>query len=186
MEDVVHYGQVVSPELFTTLLLLKKAESLDLAHHINFFTTQEMQKSAIKNILFAECHLSKNFVEKIQILNSAKLEKNNIDIFLDLKEVSKLYHSDCIRIAFLSLADPKNSYNKDIFAKWDIVIAKFRNACRYIKTTFFEKSDSISVEKIIKNLDKNIETFSAFDSWIISKLVVILEDYRQIKSPKQI
>lgn len=186
MKNIEHYGQVINYDFLTILLLLQKAEKIDLAKKIVFFTTQDMIKTSIKNILFAQYCLEKSFVEKIHILPSLKNEKNWSSFPTADIELTKSYHPDCIRIWLLALADEKTNYSSAAFDEWDHSIAKFWNACRYIKTTFFESLKTVSSKDIQQDLENNSQHFSAFDSRILSKLTTLVEEYQQLQEPKNV
>jgi len=187
MKNIEHYWQVINYDFLTTFMLLQKTERLDISNNITFSTTKSLLKTAIKNILFAQYHLNKSFIESIYIIPSIKNEKDSIELPAADLELAKNYHHDCIRIWFLSLADWEIIYKSDeIFTQRDQSIAKFWNACRYIKTTLFKWKEKIDIKKIQKDLEKNIESFSAFDSRILWKLTIIVEEYQQIKTNKNI
>ncbi|MDD3262427.1 MAG: class I tRNA ligase family protein [Candidatus Absconditabacteria bacterium] len=186
MKDIKHYGQVISYDFLTIALLLEKAQSVDIAHQINFCTTEDMLKTTVKNILFVQQYLEKPFVNKIDTLTSLKNEKNSDDFPIADVSLAKRYHPDCIRIGLLSLTDGKQLYKQGIFDDWDKSIAKFWNACRYIKTTFFNDSKNIQLKKIQQEIEKNIDKLNVFDSWILSKINILFEENQQLKSSKQV
>ncbi|AHB40961.1 hypothetical protein P148_SR1C00001G0151 [candidate division SR1 bacterium RAAC1_SR1_1] len=186
MKDIQQYQQVISYDFSTIAMLLQEAEKTDINQLLTFCSKQDALKIAIKNILFAQYNLGHSFLEAIHVLPSLKNEKDSNNLPVAELSITKSYHPDCIRVSLLSLADSEKTYDSQIFTEWDQSISKFWNACRYIKTTFFDGSKAINYKKIQQNLEKNISTFSAFDGRIISKLTKLVEEYQQLQSPKQI
>ena len=143
-----------------------------------------MAKAALKNALFVQHSIGTPFLKAIHTIPTFKKDKDNLP--LHPSEIAKSYHQDCIRIGLLSLSDDKSSFDGDLFDHRDHSIATFWNACRYIKTTFYADSKTLSLKKISQYLEKNISSSSAFHSWILSKELLLMEEYNQIQSPLQL
>lgn len=186
MDNIEQYKQVINYDFLTIALLLQKIKESGIKQKITLCTKQDIVKTTVKNILFTEHEIGTSFLEAFHILPSLKNDKESLYFPPADIALTKTYHPDCIRLWFLSLADEEKQYKPSIFTEWDQSIAKFWNACRYIKTTFFDSPKAISYKKIQQNLEKNISSFSAFDSRILSKLTSLCEEHKQIQSPKHI
>ncbi len=186
MKNISHSDQVISHEFAAVLLFLRKIQ-LSMQHEPLLFCTKENTlKTSLKNILFTEFHLGKSCLEKVIILPSLQNEKGSQDFPVADIPLSKSYYPDCIRIALLSLSGTNNPYTKDIFDTRDWEIAKFWNACRYIKTALFADKKIPSFKVLQQSLEKDIANFSAFDSWILSKFMTLWEEYQQFKNTPSI
>ncbi len=183
IHNINHYGQVINYDILTMFLFLQKT---NISDKIKFFTTEEALNTTTKNILFAESCLEKNYVEKIYVLPPLKNDKDSTNLPIADISLTKIYHPDCIRLGLLSLTDNRQKYKQEIFDEWDNAIAKFWNACRYIKTTFFCDTKKFSLKKTNQDIEKNIEQLNVFDAWILSKIAVITEEYKQLTTPKHI
>lgn len=183
MKNIHHYGQRITYDFSTTFLLLQHLQSWETKEPLIFCVKNNELKTAIKNILFAQSHLGKPFVEEFALLPSLYNEKED-QVFpvADLALV-KAYHPDCIRVTLLSLTGTNILYDPKLFDTRDWSIAKFWNACRYIKTTLFADTKIPSLKKIQQSLEKGTWDFSAFDSRILSKFTTFAEEYQQLKNP---
>lgn len=100
----------------------------------------------------------------------------------------KTQTSDNIRLFLLLISQGEYT---DIQGKLDEIhehISTFWNCCRYIKTTLIPKTSKwvFDLKTIEIQLNKKIDTFNAFDSWILSKIQSLLQDFQDINSPKKV
>lgn len=176
-EEVFHQSeQTLSYDIILTILLLQTQQQISLDKELPIYIHPHMKNNMIRSCLFTSFYHKKTFTNTI----------NTLPLLLDDTSTPILFiknnHPDCIRLSFLMLATKNKKYTDQLFIENDQILSTFRNACRYIKLTFFWDKQSISLKEITNNLNKHIDDFSTFDSWILSKLQEIIDDYKQINN----